>query len=47
MRQFTDFWVLQDILKLCNFAPEIEKERGDDCHSRAQSCVIPYHASWL
>ena len=23
------------ILKLCNFAPEIEKERSDDCHSRA------------
>ena len=26
---------LQDFLKLRTFAPEIEKERGDDCHSRA------------
>ena len=26
---------MQDILKLRTFAPEIEKERGDDCHSRA------------
>lgn len=35
MRQFTDFKVLQDFLKHRTFAPEIEKERGDDCHSRA------------
>lgn len=29
------FLGIEDILKLRTFAPEIEKERGDDCHSRA------------